>query len=82
MKISLKSLALFLVIIVILICYANAPLKTLYYKTGEYAYQKKWLFFSEAGVEVIKILHPKGLYGIPVNMTWIMTGSACFGTGW
>jgi pimeloyl-ACP methyl ester carboxylesterase len=45
MKISLKSLALFLVIIVILGCYTNAPLKTLYYKTEEYSYQKKMVIF-------------------------------------
>jgi pimeloyl-ACP methyl ester carboxylesterase len=45
MKISLKSLALILVITVILGCYTNAPLKTLYYKTEEHAYQKKMVIF-------------------------------------
>jgi pimeloyl-ACP methyl ester carboxylesterase len=45
MKISLKSFALFLAIMVILSCYSNAPLKTLYYKTEEYSYQKKMVIF-------------------------------------
>lgn len=45
MKISLKSFLSVLAIPVIFSCSTNAPLKTLYYKTEESAFQKKMVIF-------------------------------------